>query len=346
MNNNSQYLPPEWYEQSGVMLTWPHDQGDWADVLDRADKNFVEMAVHISHHEHVIITCRDDGHLQYIRNSLAKTNAKQEHLHFHIAPSNDVWVRDYGPLTVIKDGKPVLYKFTFNAWGNKYNADFDNAITTRLHELSAFGDTPMETIKLILEGGSIEVNGAGTLLTTTHCLLSPQRNPQLDCDLIEAMLEENFGVKHFLWLKHGMLEGDDTDGHIDTLARFCDENTILYVTCDDPTDSNYEELQKMQAELRAFRTPEGNPYNLVTLPSPAPVYNAEGRRLPATYANFLIINKAVLAPVYNDPMDEAALKAIALCFPDREIIPIDCLALVEQNGSLHCATMQLPAGVL
>ena len=344
-NNNKQFLPAEWSAQSGVMLTWPHDQGDWGDRLPAVEKSYTEIVRHISHYEKVIVVCRDEALRQHIEGILSSTDANLSRLCFTIAPSNDVWIRDYGPLTVIKDKKPILYKFTFNAWGDKYNSEFDNAIVTKLHEDGIFNHTGIETSKLILEGGSIEVNGEGTLMTTTNCLLSPRRNPQLDCDLIEAMLEEVFGIEHFLWLKHGELHGDDTDGHIDTIARFVDADTILYVSCHNRDDANFEELKKMEAELQAFRKPDGSPYRLIALPSPEPKFD-EGRQIPATYANFLIINGAVLVPLYNDSADEQALAIIKSCFPDRDIIGIDCLPLVEQNGSLHCATMQLPAGVI
>lgn len=345
IKNKKQFLPAEWSAQSGVMLTWPHDQGDWSDRLPEAEKNYLEIARHISHYEKVLIVCLDESHQQHIQQSLASTDADTSLLLFYIAPSNDVWVRDYGPLTVLKDNKPVLYKFTFNAWGNKYESELDNAIVTKLHTDGAFGHLDLETSKLILEGGSIETNGKGTLLTTTNCLLSPLRNPQLDCDLIEALLEEVFGIEHFLWLKHGQLKGDDTDGHIDTIARFTDADTILYVRCDNESDPNYPELKKMETELQALRKPDGSPWRLVALPSPEPKYD-DGRQLPATYANFLIINDAVLVPLYNDSADTKALDIIKSCFPEREIIGINCLALVEQNGSLHCATMQLPVGVI
>ncbi|MDH5435385.1 MAG: agmatine deiminase family protein [Gammaproteobacteria bacterium] len=344
--NIQQSLPAEWSAQSGIMLTWPHDQGDWGERLPAIEQNYLNIVRHISHFEKVLITCRDELHRQHIKRSLALTDAEQSRLSFYIAPSNDVWVRDYGPLTVLKANKPVLYKFTFNAWGNKYSSELDNAIVTRLYNDGAFGEIELQTSKLILEGGSIEVNGEGTLLTTTNCLLSPLRNPQLDCDLIEAMLEEVFGIEHFLWLKHGELQGDDTDGHIDTIARFTDANTILYVSCNNENDPNFNELKNMEAELQAFCQPDGRPYNLVALPSPEPKQDSDGRQLPATYANFLIINDAVLVPVYDDPADNVALDVIKSCFPDRKIIGINCLALVEQNGSLHCATMQLPVGVI
>jgi agmatine/peptidylarginine deiminase len=204
----------------------------------------------------------------------------------------------------------------------------------------------LQSVDLILEGGSIDSDGRGTLLTTRHCLLNPQRNPEYDCVGLEGLFGQIFGTRQVLWLDHGELEGDDTDGHIDTLARFCDEHTIAYVRCDDPQDSHYAPLREMERELQAFRDSDGRPYGLVPLPLPAPKRDEHGKRLPATYANFLIINGAVLVPVYGDAQDAVALECLAPCFPGREIVPIHCLPLIHQYGSLHCVTMQLPAGVL
>ncbi|MFL6647021.1 MAG: agmatine/peptidylarginine deiminase, partial [Sulfurifustaceae bacterium] len=241
--------------------------------------------------------------------------------------------------------RPLLLDFQFNGWGGKYAHDLDNLITRRLHEGDAFGSTSLETIDLILEGGAVEVDGSGTLLTTSRCLLAPTRNPRLAREAIEQELRDWLGLNRILWLEHGALEGDDTDSHIDTLARFCDARTIAYVTCDDPSDTHYRELKAMEAELKAFRAADGSPYRLVPLPWPRAQYD-EDRRLPATYANFLIINGAVLVPTYRDPADAVALRRLGECFPGREIVGIDCLPAIAQNGSLHCLTMQLPEGVL
>jgi len=247
---------------------------------------------------------------------------------------------------VLRDGHPVLLDFTFNGWGRKYPATLDNAISRTLHQQGVFGSTPMEPQSLVLEGGSIDSDGEGALLTSRKCLLSPQRNPEYDCVGLEGVFAGLFGTQRVLWLDHGYLEGDDTDGHVDTLARFCDAHTIAYVRCDDPNDTHYTELLAMEADLRSFRDAAGAPYRLVPLPLPAPQYDEQGKRLPATYANFLIINGAVLVPTYDDPRDTQAQTLLAGCFPDRRIVPIDCLPLIQQYGSLHCVTMQLPDGVV
>jgi len=340
-------LPAEWEPQSGVMLTWPHDRSDWAPLLARVEPVFVRITSEIGRRENVLIVCRDEALRQRVLQQLREAGTRLDHIDCCIAPSNDSWSRDHGPITVLTEtGRPRLLDFTFNGWGGKYPAELDNAITLELARAGAFGDTPVESIDLILEGGSIDSDGQGRLLTTEACLLSPQRNPQLDKAGIEQALRDHLGVEHVLWLKHGALAGDDTDSHIDTLARFCDPHTIAHVSCDDPADAHYAELQAMQAELRALRDAHGRPYRLVALPLPAARYNADGQRLPATYANFLIINGAVLVPSYGDPQDAVALQRLQTCFPGRAIIAIDARPLIEQFGSLHCVTMQLPAGVL
>jgi agmatine deiminase len=247
---------------------------------------------------------------------------------------------------VLCRNEPTLLDYEFNGWGGKYAYALDNLITRRLHTQGAFGAAPLETVNLILEGGSIEVDGQGTLLTTARCLLAPTRNHGRTRAQIETTLAEQLGITRFLWLEHGYLAGDDTDSHIDTLARLCDANTIAYVTCDDPADEHYAELQAMEKELQAFRTAAGQPYRLVPLPWPRARYDDGGARMPATYANFLIINDAVLVPTYDDPADQIALERLRDCFPGRTVIGIDCLPLIYQHGSLHCVTMQIPAGVL
>lgn len=336
-------LPAEWEEQDGVLLAWPHADSDWGDTLAAVEAVFVEIAVAISRFERVVIVAPV---IAPVREQLHRAGVDLNRFSFYPMATNDTWSRDFGPITVYENGVPVLCDFGFNAWGLKFAANFDNLITGNLSRLGAFGQCPVRTPGLILEGGSIESDGAGTLLTTSQCLLSPNRNPHLDRTALEQTLGELLGVSRFLWLDHGYLAGDDTDAHIDTLARFCPDNTIAYVRCDDPVDEHYGALAAMESELRAFRTAAGQPYRLVPLPWPQPCYGQDGHRLPATYANFLIINGAVLVPTYGVPQDNAALETIARLFPAREIIGINCRPLIDQHGSLHCVTMQLPRGVL
>jgi agmatine deiminase len=339
-------LPAEWEPQSGVMLTWPHDQSDWAPYLADIEPVYVEIARAVCARERLLVCCRDEAHVDHVQLLLRAGGVDPGRVILRVAPSNDSWARDHGPITVLHDGAPVLLDFVFNGWGGKYPADLDNRITRRLHAAGAFGATPIVTLDLVLEGGGIESDGKGTLLTTTTCLLSKGRNPHLTRAQIEQRLIQFFNLKRVLWLEHGHLEGDDTDSHIDTLARFCDPHTIAYVRCDDASDAHYADLRAMEDELRNLRDYHGNPYRLVPLPWPQPKHDAAGKRLPATYANFLVINGAVLLPTYDDPADAVAVARLRECFPQREIVPIHCLPLIQQFGSLHCITMQLPAGVL
>jgi agmatine deiminase len=340
------YLPPEWAPQSGVMLTWPHAHGDWAGRLKQVEPAFTDIARQVARREKVLISCYDRPHREHVGELLAAAGVDMGRVMLRTAPSNDTWARDHGPITVVCSGEPVLLDFGFNGWGGKYGYELDNQISRKLYVADAFGDVPMETVNLILEGGSIEVDGSGTLLTTARCLLAPTRNSALSREQIEKQLMDLLGINRILWLQHGYLAGDDTDSHIDTLARFCDSRTIAYVRCDDADDEHYAELKAMEDELKSFRAVDGRPYRLVPLPWPRAKFDEDGNRLPATYANFLVINGAVLMPTYQDPADGEALARIKECFPDREAVAIDCLPLIYQFGSLHCVTMQLPEGVL
>lgn len=333
-------LPAEWEPQSAVQLTFPHADSDWADQLDLVLPCFVDIATAISRFEKVLVVAEQPEALRgLLRNALA------ENLRLVQLPSNDTWARDHGGITIEENGKAVVLDFMFNGWGLKFPADRDNRITRALFDGGCF-QAEHRYPGLVLEGGGIESDGRGTLLTTAECLLSPNRNPHLSKAQLEARLKEWFGLQRILWLEHGYLAGDDTDSHIDTLARFCSPDTIAYVRCDDPADEHYPALKAMEAELRAFRTADGQPYRLVPLPWPDTCLAADGHRLPATYANFLIINGAVLVPTYRMAQDNEALRILASLFPGREIIGLDCRPLIEQHGSLHCVTMQYPEGVV
>ena len=336
------FLPPEWEKQSAVMLTWPRANKLWDRYLDEMDHTYVQIVRHIVPREKVLITCFDQVHFRHIEALLAEAKVSTAAIHFYIIKTDDVWIRDYGPLTVFEDGRAKLLDFKFNAWGNKYPGDQDDAVTRGLHAFKAFGNLPIKTIDVVLEGGSIEVDGKGALLTTSRCLLAKTRNPHLTREQLTEKLKPLLGVDRVLWLEHGCLKGDDTDGHIDTLARFVDPHTICHVNCNDPNDEHFSEIQLMVEELKSFKDYEGNPYRLISLPWPRPHFKENGQRLPATYANFLIINGAVLMPTYDDPADELALKQLQICFPSREIIGIPCNPVINNYGSLHCITMQLP----
>lgn len=338
---SSSFLPPEWAPQSSVMLTWPRRDGDFARHFEAVEQNFIAIAVAIARHENLHVNVAQDAPGLAAR--LVAAGVPNERLHVYAMPNDDVWARDHGPITVLRDGKLLHLDFTFNGWGGKFPAERDNALTGRLLAVNAWS-APVTTVDFVLEGGAIEVDGKGTLLTTERCLLAPTRNPHLDKARIEQVLMDQFGVSRILWLKHGDLLGDDTDGHIDTIARFCDAETIAYQGCEDRDDPHYPDLAAMADELAALRTAEGKPYKLVPLPLPAAMHDPDdGRRLPAGYANFLIVNGAVLVPIYGDAKnDPIALERLRPCFPGREVVPIECKALIHQYGSLHCVTMQIP----
>jgi agmatine deiminase len=339
-------LLPEFAPQSGVILTWPHAHSDWKDRLGRIEPVYLDIARAISTREALLILAYDDTHRDHVLQRLTAAGIATDRIQLVCAPTNDTWVRDYGPLVTAESGRLQIHDYTFNAWGGKYTANLDDAVTARLRVAGWFGDLPCTRHPLVLEGGSIDVDGAGTLLTTSRCLLAPTRNPELGKAGLEAHFRTTLGIEHVLWVEHGELAGDDTDAHVDMLARFCDAGTIAYSQCIDPADQHHAALSAMERQLHEFRTRAGKPYRLVPLPIPAPFYAADGQRLPGSYANFLVINGAVLLPVYDDPADAIAERALAGCFPDRVIVPVLCRTLIEQFGSLHCATMQLPAGVL
>jgi agmatine deiminase len=338
-------LPAEWAPQSGVMLTWPHAQSDWHANLVAVEQVYIDLARVICPREMLLVVCYDSEHQQHIQ-TLLEPHADLKRIVFSVHPSNDSWARDHGPITILEQQRPRLLDFRFNGWGGKYAHDLDNRISAAVYADGVFGNTPLDHIDLILEGGSIDSDGEGSLLTTRACLMHTGRNPQLSLSQIEAELKSLLGVKRILWLEHGWLAGDDTDSHIDMLVRFCDPRTLAYTTCTDPADEHYAELAAMQAELSTLTQANGDAYTLVALPIPEAIFNQEGQRLPASYANFLILNEAVLVPQYDDPTDKIALQRLATCFPEREVIGINCRAVIEQFGSLHCLTMQLPAGVL
>ncbi len=319
------------------MMAWPHPDTDWANTLPRAEPVFAAIAREILQRENLLLLCRDASHEAHIRHRLREAGASLDRLVTERLDYNDTWTRDYGPITVLRDDQPVLLDFTFNGWGNKYDHGDDNAVTSRLE-----WPVPVQQIPLVLEGGAIDTDGRGRLLVTERCLMHPGRNPQFDREELESELRESLGIRGIWWLQHGYLEGDDTDGHVDMLARFCSPDTIAYMQCTDADDSHYRELAAMEEELRALAKVEN--LKLVPLPLPPAIHNADGQRLPASYVNFLIINDAVLVPVYEVDTDHQALERLTEAFPDREVIPVACRALIEQRGSLHCVTMQLPRG--
>ncbi|HYE38002.1 agmatine deiminase family protein [Methylocaldum sp.] len=338
-------LAPEWAEQSAVLIAWPYSKGDFNRWLNAVEETYDLIALEISRRETVIIVCQDDVHQKHIRQRLTACAANLGRVRFAQMPYDDVWVRDTAPLTLANEQSAKLIDFRFNGWGGKYPHEADAQLAQRLYTTGLLGDTPINRVDFILEGGSVESDGEGTIMTTGRCLFNPNRNSELTREQIENRLKTSLGARRILWLDHGYAEGDDTDAHIDTLARFCSPDTIAYTACDNSNDSLYGEFNAMENQLRTFLTSTGQPYRLIPLNIPKPIYSEEGDRLPATYANFLIINEAVLVPVYDDPADSEALERLADCFPDREIIGIPCIPLIRQYGSLHCMTMQFPKTV-
>jgi len=340
------FLFPEWAEQDAILLAWPHPDTDWADNLEQIESTYVNLIANITRFEKVILLVNSHSLHEQVQEKLSLHNVDTANVVFRVLPYDDTWLRDTGPLCARHNNKISLHDFRFNGWGGKYDAQEDDKICERLSKTGTFTDRKLIQHDIFLEGGSIDTDGMDTILTTRQCLLSTTRNPNMREQDYEDLFHILFGTKRILWINNSELIGDDTDGHIDMLARFCNENTIAYTSCSDKSDPQYETLQNMESELASFRTMQDKRYTLVPLPIPAARHNKHGKRLPASYANFLIINKAVLVPVYDDKNDEIALDAINTCFPDREVIGIDARAAIEQFGSLHCLTMQLPKGVI
>lgn len=331
-------FPAEWAPQQFVQLTWPHADTDWAYMLDEVQACFKNIAREIAQRQRLLIVAPDiEDVCRQIANEVNMANVTLVEL-----PSNDTWARDHGGITIFEDGKPVMLDFQFNGWGLKFASDKDNLITERLHCAGHLFGELRNCRNFTFEGGSIESDGEGTLLTTSECLLSPNRNATMSRNDIEKYLLDVLGAKQMLWLDHGYLAGDDTDSHIDTLARLCPNNTILYVKCDDEADEHYEALRLMEEQLKTFRTLDGEFYRLIALPMARPAFE-DDERIPATYANYLVINGAVLVPTYDTDLDTIALAQVQQAFPEHEIVGVDCQALIRQHGSLHCVTMQYPS---
>lgn len=341
-------LIPEWEPQDLVLITWPHAESDWADMLDEVEACYREMARAILRFEDLLILAHDENYVKQI--------FEGEHFEHRLRilemPSNDTWCRDYAPLAFRVSSDEGTFKaiadFTFNGWGMKFAANKDNLISRCLYLSRVFADdvSMMNRLMCVLEGGGVESDGQGTILSTYGCIYEPNRNAGFDEEELSGLLAEVLGAERLIMLRNGELEGDDTDGHIDTLARFVTPDTIAYVKCLDPRDGHYHALERMEQELLALRTTSGEPYKLIPLPLPKAIYDEDGHRLPATYANFLFVNGGLLVPTYDQDYDNEVLKALGEALPDRQIVGVDCQALIRQHGSLHCATMQIPEGFI
>ncbi|MDE6126293.1 MAG: agmatine deiminase family protein [Muribaculaceae bacterium] len=338
-------LAAEWDPRfNAVVLSWPHAETDWADMLPEVTECYIEMLrAFLANGVRTVVLTPEGERLRTLSRGLS-----EELLTVVEVPTNDTWVRDYGPLTSFDAaGEPLLADFQFNGWGLKFAADRDNQVNGRLKERGIIRTEMTDNLGFVLEGGSVESDGEGTILTTTRCLLSPNRNNLRSKEQVEERLRDLIGAERVLWLDHGALEGDDTDSHVDTLARLVSRDTIVYTECSDSEDSHFEELSAMKREILALRTADGNPYNTIGLPLPDAIYDSEGQRLPATYANFLITPQAVFLPTYAQPRkDRMAADMLSMVFIDRPVVSVDCRALIRQHGSLHCATMQIPSSAI
>ncbi len=343
MTDTKLRFPAEWEPQAAILIAWPHADTDWSERLGEVEETYIALVAAITRFQPVLICVADDDVETYAEIRLRSNRVDMTHVRFVTVAYDDTWLRDSGPIT-LRDGNHFrLLDFCFTAWGGKFEASQDDQLVEALSTQGVFGNTPRQRIEFALEGGGIETDGDGTLLTTWHCL--HERHPTLSRAELTEKLAGWLQQDRVLWLDHGALEGDDTDAHIDTLARFAPGNAIVFQACDDAADSHYADLKAMADDIAALRTKDGQPYRLFPLPWAKPILDA-GRRLAASYANYLIINGAVLMPAYGDANDAGAAAVLARAYPGREIVPVPCRALIWQNGSLHCITMQLPQGLL
>lgn len=334
-------MPAEWEPHGATWLAWPQSQENWPDPLEKVQQIWVEMAKAISENERVCLTVGDERAELEATKRLTEAGAVIENVSLYRIPTVDVWIRDYGPTFVTRKGGDRHLAFNdwiYNAWGRKYESFIQDDEVA--NEIARLLPVPVFAPEIVLEGGSIEVNGCGTCLTTEQCLLNPNRNPHLGRKEIETVLRDHLGVDHFIWLGDGIV-GDDTDGHIDDIARFIDPTTVVCELEQDSTDENYRPLMENYERLQGARDQEGNRLSLVALPMPGPVVFEENR-LPASYANFYIANGVVLVPTYDHVNDNLALGILRELFPTRRVLGIPCRALVVGLGAIHCVTQQEP----
>ena len=343
MSDSRLRFPAEWEPQSAILIAWPHAGTDWADRLGEVEDTYIALVAAITRFQRVLACVADDDVEAYARARLASARVDMDRVTFVPAEYDDTWLRDSGPVSLREGDGFRLLDFRFTGWGGKFDASRDDRLVEHLDAINLFVNNSRQAIDFALEGGAIDTDGAGTLLTTWQCL--HERHPSIPREELTRRLAGWLAQDRVLWLDHGYLEGDDTDAHVDTLARFAPGDAIVFQACDDPADSHHAELAAMAAEIAALRTPDGRPYRLFPLPWPKPIVDG-GRRLAASYANFLVINGAVLMPAYGDAADAAAAEVLAEAFPGREIVPVPCRPLIWQNGSLHCITMQLPEGLV
>ncbi len=338
-------FPAEWEPQVSTWFSWAHKRESWPGKFEPVPYIYTNIVKTIARFQHVNINVKDEEMFADVTERLTLAGIPADRWTLHRIPTNDAWCRDHGPAFVINPNaadpakKKAVVDWGYNAWGGKYPPfDLDDVVPTKIAE--EYG-LPVFHPGIVMEGGAIDVNGKGCLLTTKACLLNENRNPQFDQEQIETYLKEYYGQEKILWLNDGIV-GDDTDGHIDDLSRFTDPSTILTCVEEDPSDENYPILQENLTLLKTLTDQENKPFRIVELPMPG-VVEYEGQRLPASYANFLIGNGFVIVPVFHHPNDLKALNIIQSCFPDRAVIGIDCVDLVWGLGTLHCISQQEPA---
>ncbi|MCI0660269.1 MAG: agmatine deiminase family protein [Acidobacteria bacterium] len=337
------HMPAEWEPHEATWLSWPHKEESWPGAFERIPEVFVEITKHLTESELVRINVADQAFAGRVASLLQKGGVNLDAVHFHFNPTDDAWVRDHGPIYVVRDSpgkrERAINDWRYNAWGDKYPPyDNDDVVPSRIAvEMNEL----LFVAGIVMEGGSLDVNGQGTLITTEACLLNPNRNPHLQRGQIEQYLKDYLGINNILWLEEG-IAGDDTDGHVDDLTRFVSADTVVTVVEEDREDENYEVLKENSGLLRQMKDQDGKLLRVIELPMPAPVYFQE-QRLPASYANFYISNKSVLVPTFRDENDEKACAILQKLFSDRKVIGIDCVELIWGLGSIHCVTQQQPA---
>lgn len=335
------YFPAEFAPHAATWLSWPHKEASWPGKIDTIYAPYCSFIKEVTAGEPVHINVVDAAMRDFATEQLIKAGVDLAQVKFFLHPTNDAWCRDHGPAFLVNpqaEVKKVIVDWGYNAWGDKYPPyDLDDQIPTLIAHAY---DIPVFYPGIVMEGGSVEFNGKGTVLTSTACLLNPNRNPHLDKDQIEAFLRNYYGVEQVLWVSEGIV-GDDTDGHIDDTVRFVNEDTVLTVIEENTSDENYDLLQTNLAELQQMRLPDGRPLNIIELPMPDPVIY-EGQRLPASYANFYIANSVVVVPVFGSEKDDRALQIISDCFPGRKVVGIDSTDIIWGLGSFHCLSQQEP----
>jgi agmatine deiminase len=335
--NNNFRMPSEWTKHAATWLTWPHDEAHWPLKLDSVQKVWLRIIQNLCY-ENVNLIVQNSKTEKIVRKKLKKLKIKNNRLRFFKLKNNFSWIRDYGPMFVKNlSGEKKIINWQFNGWGNKWKHDLDNGINKKISKKMKI---ECINVDMILEGGSIDTNGHDMLLTTKSCLLNKNRNPYFSKSKIEQKLKQNLGIKKVIWLERGIV-GDDTDGHIDDLARFVDRNTVMVATEKNILDENFQALRKNLKLLKMTQTNDGKKLKLIKLPMPAPFY-IDGERMPATYLNFYIANKVVLMPIFQDKNDRKAISILQKFFRDRKVIGIDARDLIWGYGALHCITQQEP----